>query len=81
MFEYWAFACLERDGICFAKKYPNTLEKMSVVVSQVEFVEERQLGWEPDVALGVFGQVHTLLGCVAMWQIIISRSLLQFPEF
>ena len=54
---------------------------MSVVVSQVEFVEERQLGWEPDVALGVFGQVHTLLGCGAMWQIIISRSLLQFPEF
>ena len=64
MFEYWAFACLERDGICFAKKYPNTLEKMSVVVSQVEFVEERQLGWEPDVALGVWaGSYSSGLRC------------------
>ena len=48
--EYWAFACLERGRDLFWRKVSEHLGKN--VSCQVEFVENRQLGWEPDVCLG-----------------------------
>ena len=73
---------LVEDGITssvHAKHIFSYLDN-AALVSQVDFVEKRRLGWEPDVALGVSGQVHTLLGCGAMWPMIFPDPFCNSPS-
>ena len=71
----WLFACLKGDGICFCEKNKKKcyLEKTSVLRSSLarkgSLVGSLMWPW------GVSGQFRILLGCNAIRQILICRSL------